>query len=210
MYLSRIEINTACRSTMKALVSPSIFHGAIESANLVDRSRKLWRIDTLNGKSYLLILSEGITDWSSVVAQFGFEGDNYESKDYSRLLEQAKTGTKWRFRLRANPTISQPKPEEKRGKVLAHVSEKFQSAWLQSRGEKNGFSVQSDEFLVTQSQWYAFHKNGNGGKRVRLLAVTYEGILTITDQESFRNALTQGIGREKAYGMGMLTIVRVG
>ena len=41
-----------------------------------------------------------------------------------------------------------------------------------------------------------------------MLAVTYEGMLTVTDAELFRQALTQGIGREKAYGMGLLTIMR--
>lgn len=43
--------------------------------------------------------------------------------------------------------------------------------------------------------------------RVSFLAVTYEGILQVTDAELFRKALTDGIGREKAYGMGMLTVV---
>ena len=38
---------------------------------------------------------------------------------------------------------------------------------------------------------------------------TYEGILTVTDAEAFRNALVKGIGREKAFGMGMLTVTRV-
>ena len=41
---------------------------------------------------------------------------------------------------------------------------------------------------------------------MRLLAVTYEGILTVTDEDSFRKALVNGIGREKAYGLGMITV----
>jgi len=39
------------------------------------------------------------------------------------------------------------------------------------------------------------------------MAVTYEGILTVTDKERFRKTLIEGIGREKAYGMGLLTVV---
>ena len=41
------------------------------------------------------------------------------------------------------------------------------------------------------------------------MAGTYEGVLTVTDEELFKAALVQGIGREKAYGLGMLTIVGV-
>ena len=37
--------------------------------------------------------------------------------------------------------------------------------------------------------------------------VMYEGILTVTDRDRFIGALTQGIGRAKAYGCGMLTII---
>jgi CRISPR system Cascade subunit CasE len=44
--------------------------------------------------------------------------------------------------------------------------------------------------------------------RVSLYTVTYEGILEITDVELFKEVLTKGIGRGKAYGCGMLTIAR--
>ena len=46
-------------------------------------------------------------------------------------------------------------------------------------------------------------------QKSRLLAVTYEGVLTVTDTELFCKALTEGIGRGKAYGMGLLTVARV-
>lgn len=48
---------------MKALVCPSRFHGAIESAESDGRTRKLWRIDELGGEKYLLILSEKELDF---------------------------------------------------------------------------------------------------------------------------------------------------
>ena len=56
-------------------------------------------------------------------------------------------------------------------------------------------------------KWYSFKKS-KLDKDVRLLSVTYEGLLTVTDAQKFRDALTGGIGRGKAYGMGLLTIVR--
>ena len=61
---------------------------------------------------------------------------------------------------------------------------------------------------MSASQWYRFRK-GAQRQNVRMLAVTYEGILAVTDAQAFRMALTKGIGREKAYGMGLLTIAGI-
>lgn len=38
--------------------------------------------------------------------------------------------------------------------------------------------------------------------------MTYEGTLRVVNPLLFRQALTNGIGRGKAYGLGLLTIVR--
>ena len=50
----------------------------------------------------------------------------------------------------------------------------------------------------------------NSHQKVRLLEVVYEGTLCVEDADVFRDTLVNGIGREKAYGMGMLTIMRSG
>ena len=42
-----------------------------------------------------------------------------------------------------------------------------------------------------------------------MLSVTYEGVLTVVDAEIFKKALVNGIGREKAYGMGLLTVASI-
>ena len=41
-------------------------------------------------------------------------------------------------------------------------------------------------------------------------SVTFEGILTVTDAARFRETLTQGLGRGKAYGNGLMTVVGIG
>ena len=63
MYFSRIELDMRKRSTMKAISSPSLFHGAIESSFIGERNRRLWRIDKLGGHTYLLVLSEDKPDF---------------------------------------------------------------------------------------------------------------------------------------------------
>ena len=50
--------------------------------------------------------------------------------------------------------------------------------------------------------------NKRNERMVRAFAVTYEGILKVNDVEKFKEILTEGLGREKAYGMGLMTIMR--
>ena len=40
--------------------------------------------------------------------------------------------------------------------------------------------------------------------------MAFEGRLKVEDADVFKDALVNGIGREKAYGMGLLTIARNG
>lgn len=205
MYLSRIKLDPSLRLTMRALAAPNLMHGAIEKAETGERTRKLWRVDQLHGAQYLLILSPQPTDFSSVAEQFGGTGD-YVCKSYDGLLDRITNGSSWQFRLRANPTVQQYVPEKGRGKVLAHITPRHQENWLLKQAEKNGFSLSEGEWLVTGSKWYIFKKNRNQPDQVKLLSVTYEGTLTVTDAEAFRKALVNGIGREKAFGQGLLTV----
>lgn len=203
VYLSRIMLDSTKPKTMLALASPNLFHGAIESAASDERARKLWRVDMLHGVRCLLILSENKTDWSSVAEQFGLPDKPVETKAYDTLLARISNGSKWQFRLRANPTIA-IKQGGARGKVLAHTTTDYQMKWLTDRAESHGFLLKPEEYLVTENKWYSFRK-GNA-HRVHMLAVTFEGLLTVTDAALFRRMLTEGIGREKAYGMGLLTV----
>ena len=207
MYLSRIKLDTSRTGTMRGLASPSVFHGAIECADK-ERTRKLWRVDTLYGEQILLVISEDRIDLTSVAEQFGYDS-SYESKIYDGLLERITNGSRWHFRLKANPTIQKYDENKGRGRVLAHITTEYQGEWLKKQAEKNGFSLKDEEWLVTGSRWYVFRKNRSMRDKVKMLAAVYEGVLTVTDAEAFRNALVKGIGREKAFGMGMLTVTRV-
>lgn len=207
MYLSRIKLDITRSDTMRAFVSPNLIHGALECAETDGRTRKLWRIDRLGNEQYLLIVSESALDFSITAKQFG--GDTtVETKSYDGLLARIVNGSQWQFRLKANPTVQKTDAKTGRGKPIAHITPKHQEEWLKRQAEKHGFSLSDDEWRVTGSQWYRFRK-GQSQHKVCMLAVTYEGILTVTDADLFRNALTQGIGREKAYGMGMLTVTGV-
>ena len=74
MYLSRVELDLTRRAAMQALVAPQKLHGAVESAFAGERRRRLWRLDRLGGKLYLLLLSEDQPDLAGIAAQFGPAG----------------------------------------------------------------------------------------------------------------------------------------
>lgn len=207
MYLSRMTLDVTRRETMMALASPSMLHGAVEQAFSGQRQRNLWRVDQLNGQYYLLILSREKPDLTKAAEQFAPEGETWETKDYSALLKRTVNGSKWHFRLCANPTYSIPNKGQARGRVCAHSTTAHQREWLINQSKKHGFALAEDSFDVTRSGWYRFSK-GVKGSRISLLAVTFEGALTVTDAELFRAMLTDGIGREKAYGVGLMTLVR--
>ena len=44
----------------------------------------------------------------------------------------------------------------------------------------------------------------------RLSKTTYEGNLTITDSKKFKALLVGGMGKKKAYGFGMMTVIPIG
>ena len=147
MYLSRAELDATRRNTMIALASPQKFHGAVESAFPGGRRRRLWRLDTLNGKLYLLLLSEDVPDLTGLCAQFG-TGAAPETRAYEPLLERVTPGSCWQFRLTANPTRSQKNPADPlaRGTLKPCYLDVEQEEWLLEQAEKEGAA------LVTQAE----------------------------------------------------------
>lgn len=212
MYLTRMELDMTKRKTMKALISPNMIHGVVESSFSGSRKRNLWRIDQLYGRDYLMILSEEKPQMADAVQQIGKCTSEYpwETCDYTVLLRRITEGSRWHFRLVANPTHSvlEKTKENARGTVYAHITIDNQKKWLIQQSEKHGFSLEPEKFTVVGSKWYHFKKGNEKGKKVTLLSVTYEGLLTVTDVQPFCEMMCKGIGRGKAYGMGLLTIVR--
>lgn len=209
--MTRLQLDLQNRATMRALSNPDIFHGAIESSFPGERKRRLWRIDSLAGNRYLMLVSQDKPDLQTVQAQFGFPDRPWITKDYQSFLDSIQPGSCWHFRLVANPTCSGPgdPAQNKRGKVYSHCTVAQQKEWLKKRSKKHGFVVADNEFDVVHRQKISFFKSGAGHHKVFLSAAAFEGLLQITDVDLFRQLLVQGMGREKAFGMGMMTVMKV-
>lgn len=212
MFLSRVQIDTDDRSKISEIRSLVHIHGWVEQcfprefeADIC--SRKLWRIDFLRGKKYLLIVSETEPDFV-ILERYGVKGTAC-SKPYMPFINSLKEGQRARFRVTLNPVISIKSNKEysKRGKVVPHVTVEQQRQFLLNRADANGFILHEDDFTVVERSYIPFEKSGN--RYLKLSRASYEGVLTIKDIEVFKNTLLKGFGKKKAYGFGMMTVIPI-
>ncbi|MFD4606979.1 type I-E CRISPR-associated protein Cas6/Cse3/CasE [Streptomyces sp. NPDC058440] len=163
----------------------------------------------------------------------------WQSRPYGPLLDRLATGDRWAFRLTANPVHHARRKDDEPTKRTAHLTPVHQVGWLLKRQETCGFRVLEKpdakrllprgtthtkqphhgdryELTVRDQRALAFEKSRTtatqGGRRapVSLVTVTFDGRLEVTDPELLRRALTQGIGKAKAYGCGLLTLAPLG
>jgi len=209
-YISQVEIDTENRKRISELTHLGAYHNWVEKSFPEEfaagvRSRKLWRIDRLRGKSYLLIVSQMRPDIKQLEA-YGVPNTG-QCKNYDPFLQSLTDGQRVSFRLTANP-VRAVKQDEQRGKVYPHITAEKQLEYLGKRAEKLGFSLLDNDYRIVQRDFPELKKKD--GKNVKLARAIYEGNLTIENPEIFRNTLTEGVGKEKAYGFGMMTVVPEG
>lgn len=212
MYLSRVEIDTNNRQKISDLTHLGAYHNWVEQSfpdefKQNKRSRHLWRIDELGNKKYLLLVSEDRPDLTKLET-YGV-AHSAVTKDYDHFLNQLIEWKKYRFRLTANPTRRITDDKTGKSKVVPHITVLQQTNWLLDRVENYGFRIAENgniyELNISARDWPRLRKKGN--HVIRLSRVTFDGILEITDLEKFKKILISGIGREKAYGMGLLTVI---
>ena len=84
--------------------------------------------------------------------------------------------------------------------------------WIIRKGQNHGFSLAKDDNdqCKLQNSSYRWHsiKAGKGIKS-GFSSVDFTGNLEITDVEKFTKALFNGIGRAKAFGCGLMMVMRI-
>ena len=208
MNLSRIQLNPARRQGRRLLASPQAMHAAVLASFPEpddERGRTLWRVDHDGHVVQLYVLSRSTPDFSHLVEQAGWQtrADTWATRAYAPLLNRVEEGTRWAFRLTANPTRTVDK------KRFGHVTVAQQLQWLVSRSERWGFSIPVDEATsapVVTVRDRAMLQFRRAGSRVTIARATFEGALLVTDAAAMRDALVMGFGHAKAYGCGLMTL----
>ena len=80
--------------------------------------------------------------------------------------------------------------------------EEQQLAWLERKLQ--GFAQL--ETLIVQPEPILYFRKPKEGRTGKIQTVIFDGILTVTDTESFDRQLKQGIGPAKAFGCGLLSV----
>lgn len=135
------------------------------------------------------------------------------------------SGMQLAFHLRANPVVSRKaegKKNSQRHDVLMDVKkgldpkarktawprmEQAAKEWLVNPKRLEGLGCHIDEnALLVSRYWQHSIYKPSGKRKIQFSSVDYEGILTIQDPEKFLTLLCSGIGRERAFGCGLLLV----
>jgi len=145
-----------------------------------------------------------------------------QSKTYTPIVELKDC---FEFRIKINPTIAKKiegKKNSKRHDVVMNrkcenkkinVKEPMNDIvyqeglkWMDGRSEKNGFKLVSPNQTLIHS--YAQHVLQTNNKLIRLSTLQVEGLLEVTNKESFKKMLFTGLGPAKGFGCGLMLIKR--
>jgi len=207
MYLSRLILNPRNRQVQRELADPYQLHRTIMAAfptELPDDERVLFRLDDDRGPLCLLVQSQHRPDWSHLgdPALHAYLQPNLHNPAVKAFEPRLTPGLVLAFRLRANPTVK--RDGKRRGLYRAEE----QRNWLARKAEAAGFRPLHAQMRHEGQQRTYIKRKGNT-HRVELLAVRYDGILTVQDPDHLYAALRDGIGPAKGLGFGLLSLAPV-
>lgn len=102
-------------------------------------------------------------------------------------------------------TINPVKRDNASGKIIAvRGREEIQQWFMQRASDAYGFKVNPVSIQTEQMSVQTFEKSR---QTVTHGSATIKGQLIVTDRELFVNSFTQGLGRGKSFGFGLLQIV---
>ena len=208
MYLSRVEIDVANRQKIKDLSHLGAYHNWVEQSfpreiEQYGRLRHLWRIDTINEHNFMLLLSPNRPDLQKL-EMYGVPG-SAQTVSYDKLLNSIEENQIRPFRITANPSYDDSKTQRR----FPHITSRQKIHWFLKRTEKHGFVITKNYYnkpnlKLTNQHFSVLHHDK---KTIRLSMASFEGTLKITNKDLFKETLIKGFGHEKAYGMGLLTVM---
>ena len=203
MHLSRLRLNPQSRQARRDWGDVYELHRTLVRGVVglddpqADVGRILFRAEPVaDGPPTLLVQSERQPLWTGPP----FDGDYLdEPAAVTTLMESLPAEGNLRFRLRANPTV------KKDGKRWGIFAEEARRAWLDRKAAAGGFAVDPATLLVTPEPRVYGRK---GGRTLTFDSVRFDGHLTVADPAAFLQTLHAGIGSAKAFGFGLLSVMR--
>jgi len=85
----------------------------------------------------------------------------------------------------------------------SQIAKEYGREWIENKSNECGFRVV--EISKSDYEQIRFVRP-NDQRQIRLTAIEFDGILEVTDVDQFRRSLVKGVGRGKAFGLGLLLI----
>jgi CRISPR system Cascade subunit CasE len=220
MFLHRIHLDPRSREARRDLTDPYQLHSTLcrafsEPDKKCPDGEFLWRLEPEtddSGKPRILVQSRSLPDWERInISGWLDQADSAIDLAEKLKLHSLEPGQRFRFRLRANPSVKRD------GKRQAILQLEEQEKWLQRKSLQHGFVVpklaafnfsdSSQERLdVSVSHQTMLRGKQHSGNSIQIFSVLFNGALTISEPEKFKEVLKTGIGHGKILGLGLLSV----
>lgn len=181
-----------------------LVYSAFPNKEAAIAARVLFRFDLEDEIGYLYVQSKAPPDWSRLTKA------NIKLDIIGPLPYEIPKGDRFQFRLLARPTYRIGKKDNpQKGERRYLIAETEQREWLDRKAKTHGFVVEN--CLLLNRIWYD-SKNPEtlpNGNLKPLHSVQFDGILSVTEREKFEEAVRNGIGTQKAYGFGLLSLAPI-
>lgn len=198
MYLSKLVLNPRSKQALREVDDPYQMHRTLSKAfgNMLSEARLLFRVERSEHQDPHVIAQSLVEpDWSALPVGYA----NATSKTFDLKLEKGRV---LRFRLLARASKRDPRTR-KRVTVRGDEAVKI---WLERKAQHAGFEIRT--LKINETRWHdtkRIERLPNGNPKP-LQAVQFDGVLVVTDPDKLRQAVRNGIGPQKAYGFGLLSL----
>ncbi|MFQ5433141.1 MAG: type I-E CRISPR-associated protein Cas6/Cse3/CasE [Nitrospinota bacterium] len=182
-----------------------------------DQNRNfIYRRQRVNGWPLFYAVSENVPE----------DSDGLWEIDFKKYTPKLNDGMRLSFSLTANPVRTEKIGDTKKRKrhdvvmdakhklkeqgvkkedfpSMLELMQKTGYEWLNSRAEKNGFSLDERQVRVDGYDQKRFYKKTG---EVRYSTLDFEGLLTVIDPGLFLRTLYHGIGPAKSFGCGLMLV----
>lgn len=229
MFLSRIHLDLRCKEARRDLANPYQLHSTLCRAFSrpdvkCPEGEFLWRLEPeadADGNARILVQSRNLPEWGGITVKNWLACADVPIDLRKRLkLDELKPGQRFRYRLRANPCVSPKTDGSKRGKRQGLFKAADQEKWLERKGVQHGFSLPQllsfdlsddpeERIDVRISQEQMLSDKQHTKNSISIFSVLYDGVLSISEPDKFRQTLNSGIGHGKVMGLGLLSVVPI-
>ncbi|MFD0404084.1 type I-E CRISPR-associated protein Cas6/Cse3/CasE [Kitasatospora sp. NPDC127116] len=211
LHLARLSLNPYSQEARDDLKERGSLHRRIQAlfpdqlgAEPRAAARILFRLERTIQSATVLIQSAIPINRNALPT--GYTNADVEYRDLTPLLDWAGTGRIVQYRIDAYPARAVRAPHEPgiarpRGKRVPLQGQDAIDWW-----HRQATLAGLQPHVVLDLEQPAVTANRDSGKRISYRVTRFEGTATITDPDSLQEALRQGIGQGRAFGLGLLSI----